>query len=57
MANYKRKKSRRQVRCTLCTDARGGNSAKVYGRRARLNLQLSTKSQRRREAEEDYFRP
>lgn len=26
MGNYKRKKSKRQVRCSLCTDARQGNS-------------------------------
>ena len=32
MANYKRKKPRSQVRCGMCTDARGGNSNKTIGR-------------------------
>ena len=32
MANYKRQKPRTKVRCTMCTDGRGGNSAKVWGR-------------------------
>jgi len=32
MANYKRRKPRRSVRCNLCTDARTGNSRKsTYG--------------------------
>lgn len=33
MANYKRKKCRRKVRCSLCTDARVGNSQKDGKRR------------------------
>lgn len=33
MANYKRKKSRKDVRCVNCTDGRQGNSmADGYGR-------------------------
>ena len=51
--NFKRKKSRRQVRCTLCTDARGGNSKKMGGRSSRANLAIRTKSQRKKEAEKD----
>jgi hypothetical protein len=33
MAHHKRRKPRRQVRCTICTDGRGGNAApgKVFG--------------------------
>lgn len=31
--NYKRKRPRRQVRCNMCTDGRGGNSDKVFGHR------------------------
>jgi hypothetical protein len=53
MANYKRKKSRRQVRCTLCTDARGGNSKKMGGRSPAANLSMATKSQRKKIAEQD----
>lgn len=29
MANYKRKKPRTQVRCTICTPGRDGNAGKV----------------------------
>lgn len=33
MSNYKRKKSRKQVKCVNCTDGRQGNSMKdLYGR-------------------------
>ena len=53
MANYKRKKSRRVVRCTMCTDARGGNSKKMGGRSARANLAMATKSERKKLAERD----
>jgi hypothetical protein len=53
MANYKRKKSRRQVRCTLCTDARGGNSKKMGGKSSRANLAISTKSQRKLSSEKE----
>ena len=61
MANYKRRKSRRQVRCTLCTDGREGNANKGTGKRARVALERRTKSQRKKEAErqvalEDLFR-
>lgn len=38
MANFKRRKPRRKVRCTLCTDGRGGNSKNVDGRRPRAQL-------------------
>jgi hypothetical protein len=55
MANYKRKKSRRVVRCTLCTDARGGNSKKMGGKSSRANLAISTKSQRKRDSEKEVF--
>lgn len=53
MANFKRKKSRRQVRCTLCTDGRMGNKPGHTGRRARVGLQVATKSQRRKLAQDD----
>ena len=33
--NYKRRKPRRKVRCSMCTDARGGNGSKAIGRRSR----------------------
>ncbi len=36
MANYKRKKPRRQVKCTLCTDSRFGNSMKNTTKQTRL---------------------
>jgi hypothetical protein len=51
MANYKRKKPRRSVRCGLCSDARMGNKRGHTGRRARVGLSVSTKSQRCRSAE------
>ena len=28
--NYKRKKSKKQVKCTMCTDGRQGNSLKEW---------------------------
>jgi glucose-6-phosphate-specific signal transduction histidine kinase len=36
MANYKRKKPRRQVKCTLCTDSRFGNSMKNATKQTKL---------------------
>lgn len=51
--NFKRKKSRRSVRCGLCTDARQGNSKGQGGRSPKAELVARTKSQRRREAERD----
>lgn len=37
MSNYKRRKPRKQVRCTLCTDSRIGNSkASGFARRQDL---------------------
>jgi hypothetical protein len=37
MANYKRKKSRKDVRCVNCTDGRQGNSmADGYGRSPKI---------------------
>jgi hypothetical protein len=33
MAHFKRRKPRRAVRCTMCTDARAGNSAKQWTNR------------------------
>jgi len=58
MANFKRKKSRRNVRCTNCTDGREGNSAsKGTGRKPKLQLEKRTKRQRTQDALDDLFRP
>lgn len=48
MANFKRKKSRRNVRCNLCTDARDGNSKKGGGRKSRISTEIATRSERKR---------
>lgn len=57
MANYKRKKSRRKVRCSICTDARGGNNRKVWGRHSGVQLRNDKNEKEFREALEDLFRP
>jgi hypothetical protein len=54
---YKRKKSRRKVKCSICTDARGGNSTKVWGRHSGVALKKERDEQKYREALEDLFRP
>jgi hypothetical protein len=43
MAHYKRKKSRRNIRCAFCTDARLGNSKKQEGRGSQLRLEEKIK--------------
>jgi len=53
--NYKRKKSRKNVRCNICTDARIGNSKKAEGRSARVGMRASTKSERKRQSQKDLY--
>lgn len=52
MAHYKRKKPRRQVKCTLCTDARTGNSNRG-GKRARVGLSQMPRLARKKLAEKE----
>lgn len=62
MANHKRRKARKNVRCGMCTDGREGNSKKAgTGRKPKIALASRTKSERKKEAEklaffEDMFR-
>lgn len=57
MANFKRRKSRRNVRCGMCTDGREGNSKKAgTGRKPKFALEKLSKSERHRAALEDIFR-
>lgn len=40
MSNYKRKKSRRKIKCEMCTDARDGNSLQIgTGRSPKVIIQ------------------
>jgi hypothetical protein len=41
--NYKRRKPRRKVRCSMCTDGRAGNSDKAIGRKPRAQKKFAPK--------------
>jgi hypothetical protein len=56
MANYKRKKPRKQVRCTLCTDNRDGNANLTdssVGAKRRIHGKRGWKSQAKVELEDE----
>ena len=51
MSNFKRKKSRKQIRCQLCTDNRNGNSLKW---KSKEDLKKILRKLKQMEQENDY---
>lgn len=57
MANHKRRKSRRHVKCMLCTDGRQGNSLKSgAGRHSKVIVNKKSREEQFKEGLRDLFR-